>query len=126
MRGHVLLALCLIVAAPGIACGAKARNSRAPPDVDLINIIDNLVDPPFKASHHIGEVIGYVHSHSDERNLETLDFYAGNSAVARRSRHMGLQSQTFDIMHSAEQNVLTRQGYFVGLGMCCALQVLLA
>ena len=89
----VLLAICLTVAVPDVACGAKARNSRAPSGAvdtraeDLTNLIDNIVDPPFKASQHIGEVLGYVHSFSDHRNLETLDFYAGASSFARRSRH---------------------------------------
>jgi hypothetical protein len=127
----VLLALSLTVAIPETAYGVKARNSRALPGAvdaraeDLTNSIDKVVDPPFKASQHIGEVLGYVHSFSDERNLEALDFYAGDSAFARRSRHMGLRSETFDILHSAEENVLTRTGYFLGLRLCCGLQMLL-
>lgn len=110
-----LLALCATV---GLASGTKELGAGS-------QLPASTAEPVFQASHHIAEILEYVHKFSAERTIAVLDFYAGESHLARRARHRGHQAQTYDIMHSPREDVLTRTGYFIGLGLCCSVETLL-
>ena len=86
----------------------------------------SMKDGPFQASQHLQEVIAFVTGFADEqRTLTVLDFYAGDANLARRARRRNHVAQTFDILHSPTENVFTREGFFIGLGLCCSVEMLL-
>jgi hypothetical protein len=124
---HVLLALCVTVSLQVITYGTKDVAGLLPPRTTssaMKTMMSGLAEPPFQASQNIAEIMEFVHGFSvEQRTLQVLDFYAGDANFARRARHRGHVAQTFDILHSPSENVFTRQGYFIGLGLCCSLEV---
>ena len=60
----------------------------------------------FKASENIESIINFVDTFNREeqvRNIEVLDFFAGEANLWRRGRHRGLNCQTYDILLDKEQ-----------------------
>lgn len=83
-------------------------------------------EQPFKASQWIPDIIRFVDEFDREgqpRNMEILDFFAGESNLCRRGRHRGFSCQTYDILHDKDQNILSYSGFFLGLLFCCQVQV---
>ena len=79
----------------------------------------------FKASENIESIINFVDTFNREeqvRNIEVLDFFAGEANLWRRGRHRGLNCQTYDILLDKEQDILTYSGFFLGLLLCCQAQ----
>ena len=72
-------------------------------------------EQPFKASQWIPDIIRFVDEFDREgqpRNMEILDFFAGESNLCRRGRHRGFSCQTYDILHDKDQNILSYSVFF--------------
>ena len=80
----------------------------------------------FRAHEWLPEILNFVKdfdAQSKPRPTAVLDFYCGEKMVSRRAQRLGYSTECFDIKHNPAQDVLSYDGFFLGLLLVCQVQM---
>lgn len=109
LNRHVVMLVCYLALGSSLAAAGKVAPSA------LKDLTGCRYEDRFYASEHVCEIFDFVMAWEGARTTTVLDFFGGQGALARYSKHVGEVPAFFDVKTNPDENICLRKGFFIAL-----------